>query len=266
MNISSRTKFILINFVAAIIVVIIIGILVLSRLDNYTSHGESITVPAFYNMTPDEAHEIAAQNNLRILIIDSLFDGSTKPGIILEQYPAGGARVKGNRLIHLTINALSPEKITFPNLKNSAFRQTLQTLESRGFKIGRIEFGDSEFRNLVLALRQKGREIEPGTLLPKGTAIDIVLGSGYGNNTTTVPTLTGKNLREAISMLHHSYLNIGQIIPDASIQNKNDQLSAVVYQQSPGATGTMQAGSPVNLHITLLKNKLTSIDTLIVTE
>lgn len=266
MKISARTKFILINLVAVIVVVIIISIVVLSRLDNYTRHGESIAVPEFYHMTPEEASEAASQKNLRIEVVDSLFNGNAKPGIVLEQYPLGGARVKANRLIHLTINARNPEKIAFPNLKNSAFRQTLQTLESRGFKIGRIEFDNSEFKNLVLALRQKGREVEPGTLLPKGTVIDIVLGNGHGDNTTTVPTLTGKSLREAISMAHHSYLNIGQIIPDASIQDKNDQLSAIVYQQSPGATGTVSAGSPVDLHITLQKNKFTSIDTLIVTE
>lgn len=266
MKISAKLKFFLINTAAALIVIIVIGIIVLSRLDNYTHHGESIAVPEFYDLTPAEAGELAKHKNLRVEVIDSIYDENAKPGVVVEQYPANGSRVKEKRLIHLTVNAQSPEKIAFPNLKNSAFRQTLQTLESRGFRIGRIEYGDSEFKNLVLNLKQKGKDVEPGTMLPKGATIDIVLGNGYGDNTIIVPHLTGKKLREAISLAQQGYMNIGQIIPDASVKTPADQQAAIVYQQIPGATAVVHAGSPVNLYITLLKNKLANIDSLIVTE
>lgn len=266
MKISAKLKFFLFNLVAAVIVVIIIGIIVLFQMDNYTRHGESISVPEFYDLTPSEAEALAKHHNLKIKIIDSLYDDHAKPGVVLEQYPANGARVKEKRLIQLTVNAQSPEKIVFPNLKNSAFRQTLQTLESRGFKIGHIEYGDSEFKNLVLNLKHSGKDVEPGTLLPKGTIIDIVLGNGYGSNTIIVPRLTGKKLSEAISLAHQGYMNIGEIIPDASVKTPNDQQVAVVYQQAPNVTDIVQAGSPVNLYITLQKSKIANIDSLIVTE
>lgn len=266
MKASPKAKFILLNILAAVVVIVILSFVVLSRLDNYTQHGKSISVPDFYNMTPAEAKQIAEHQDLRVKVIDSLYHEDAKPGMILEQYPSSGARVKENRLIHLTINAHNPEKIVFPNLKNSAFRQTLQTLESRGFKIGHISYADSEFKNLVLNLRQKGRDLEPGILLPKGTSIDIVLGSGYGDNTITTPQLTGKKLREAISIAHQNYMNIGQIVPDASVQGKDAQLSALVYKQVPEASNMVEAGSPVTLYITLQTNKLTTIDSLIVTE
>ena len=266
MKISAKLKFFLLNLVAAVIVVVVIGIIVLFKLDSYTHHGESIAVPQFYDMTPPEAETLAKHHNLRIKVVDSLYDDHAKPGAVVEQYPASGSRVKEKRLIQLTINAQSPEKIVFPNLKNSAFRQTLQTLESRGFKIGRIEYEESEFKNLVLNLKHNGKDVEPGTPLPKGTTIDIVLGNGYGSNTIIVPHLAGKKLREAISLAQQSYLNIGEIIPDVSVKTPADQQAAVVYQQSPNATGIAQAGSPVNLYITLLKSKIANIDSLIVTE
>lgn len=266
MKISAKLKFFLLNLVAAVIVIIVIGIIVLSQLDNYTRHGESIAVPEFDNLTPSEAEALAKHHNLKVKVIDSLYDDRAKPGVVVEQYPANGSRVKEKRLIHLTINAQSPERIVFPNLKNSAFRQTLQTLESRGFKIGHIEFGDSEFKNLVLNLKYNGKDIEPGTLLPKNTPIDIVLGNGYVSNTIIVPRLTGKKLREAVSLAQQSYMNIGEIIPDASVKTPADRQVAVVYQQSPNATGIAQAGSPVNLYITLQRSKIANIDSLIVTE
>lgn len=266
MKISARLKFLLINIAAAIIVIIIISIIVLSRLDNYTHHGEAITVPSFQRMTPAEAEQVAQHSNLRTTVIDSLFEETAQPGVVLEQYPLSGEQVKGNRLIHLIINARSPEKIIFPNLKNSAFRQTLQTLESRGFKIGHLIYEGSEFKNLVLNLRQKGRDIEPGTQLPKGAVIDIVLGNGYSDNRISIPTLTKKSLNEAKSLAYQGYMNIGEIVPDGSIKDKNEWSSAFVYRQTPEATAIVEAGTPITLYITLQKNKLTSIDTLIATE
>lgn len=266
MKISAKLKFFLLNLAAAAVIVVAIGVIVLFQLDNYTHHGESIAVPEFYDMTPSEAEAVAKHHNLKIKVVDSLYNDQAKPGVVLEQYPENGARVKEKRLIQLTVNAQSPEKIVFPNLKNSAFRQTLQTLKSRGFQIGRIEYGDSEFKNLVLNLKTNGKDVEPGTLLPKNTKIDIVLGNGYGSNTIIVPRLTGKKLHEAIAAAQQSYMNIGEIIPDASVKTPADQQVAVVYQQSPDATGIAQAGSPVNLYITLQKSKIANIDSLIVTE
>lgn len=264
---SAKAKFILLNIAAALVLFIIIGIIVLSSLENYTRHGHSIPVPAFYSMTPSEAEDVAKHNKLKVEVIDSLYDENAKPGTIVEQYPAADARVKDNRLIHLTINARSPEKIAFPNLQNSAFRQTLQTLETRGFRIGHIEYAPSEFRNLVLKLQYNNQEIAPGTLLPKGAAITIILGSGYGDNTTIVPALAGKNIKDAVSIAQQSCLNIGQIIPDATITSKNDEAKAVVYKQSLGTGSSVTAGSPVTLHITLNQEKIKAdTDTLMVSE
>ena len=41
MKISAKLKFFLLNLVAAVIVVVVIGIIVLFKLDSYTHHGES---------------------------------------------------------------------------------------------------------------------------------------------------------------------------------------------------------------------------------
>lgn len=266
MKISAKLKFFLLNLVAAVIIVIIIGIIVLSQLDSYTHHGESIAVPEFADMTPSEAEALAKHHNLKVKVVDSLYNDQAKPGVVVEQYPENGARVKEKRLIQLTVNAQNPEKIVVPNLKNSAFRQTLQTLESRGFKIGRIEYEDSEFKNLVLNLKYNNQDAEPGMLLPKNTTLDIVLGNGNGSNTIIVPRLTGKKLHEAISLAQQNYMNIGEIIPDASVKTPGDRQVAVVYQQSPNPTDIVQAGNPINLYITLHKSKIANIDSLIVTE
>lgn len=265
-KIPAKLKFLLINIAIAIVVICGISIYVLYWLDDYTQHGSFIPVPSLYDMTPEEAAAVANHAKLRTQVIDSIYDKDAKPGTVVEQYPAIGSKVKANRLIHLTINANSPEKIVFPNLRNAAYRQTLQTLETRGFKIGHIEYIPSEFKNLVLQLKNNGEEIQPGALLSKGTTIDIVLGNGGSNNRINMPHLTGKNLREAIDLIRKSYLNIGEIIPDGSINHQTNKMSAFVYQQTPETNFPTEAGSPVNLYITLKQDKIAALDSLIVTE
>ena len=206
-------------------------------------------------MTVEEAHAVARHAHLTVVVTDSLYDDAAKPGVVLEQSPLAGAHVKENRLIHLIINAHNPEKVVFPNLQNAAYRQTLQTLTSR-----------SEFHNLVLDLKHDGENIVPGSLLTKGAVIDIVLGSGNGRNTVVLPQLTGKNLQEALDILRKSYLNLGEVLPDASIKSKNDAYSAVIYEQDPLGETTVEGGTYVNLHITLEKDKIAALDSLMVTE
>lgn len=261
-----KITFLAFNLLIALIFLFIGGHFVLSWLDNYTAHGKFIAVPAFQMLTPAEAAELARKNELRIIIADSIYDETAEPGVVLEQYPLNGAHVKANRLIQLTINAHHPEQIPFPQLNNAPYRQTMQTLKAKGFRIGNISYAPSEFRNLVLNLQYKGENILPGSLLRKGATVDIVLGDGGGDNYVITPPLQGIQLTQALATLKENYLNIGEIIPDASIEGTNSTAMAIVYLQEPDPETQKEipAGSYVNLYITLNKEKIQALDSLLI--
>lgn len=264
-----KIAFLLINVVVAAVILVIAGYLTLRHLDSYTLHGYSITVPSFHHLNRKEAEELARKNNLKVVIVDSIYDEKAVPGSVQEQYPSSGAKVKALRTIQLTVCAYNPEQVLFPQLNNSSYRQTLQTLEAKGFRIGKIEYAPSEFKNLVLQLRHEGREIEAGSLLRKGSRIDIVLGDG-GNavNYVPLPQLRGLKTREAIKRLQENHLNIGQIIPDKSLNKEKDFHSAVIFAQHPAYLPhtNVPAGSSVDLEITRDKKRIAALDSLIVTE
>ncbi len=262
-KIPARFKFFLLNLLIALILVCGISTYVLYWLDDYTEHGTFITIPSLQNFTPEEAETIAGQLGLKIQVIDSLYDDHSEPGTVVEQYPTPGSYVKKGRMLHLTINARNPEKVVFPNLRNAAYRQTLQTLASRGFKIGRIEYMPSEFHNLVLALKHNGKDILPNDLLAKGATIDIILGDGNSNTTVTIPHVIGKKLKDAINILRKAYLNIGEITPDGSItiQNRNN---AIVYQQNPNIEFPVEQGCDVHLYITTNEEKISALDSILI--
>ena len=262
-NIAQKLKLTAVNLLIAAALVVAIAAGVLHWLDKYTAHGTFIAVPDFTSCTPEEAATLAAAEGLRVQVIDSIHDREAPRGAVVKQNPAIGEHVKAGRLIHLIINARTSEKAVFPSLKNTAYRQTLQTLEARGFRIGRIEYMPSEFRNLVLQLKTGGEEIPAGTLLPKGTVIDIVLGSGNGNTFINIPVVKGRRLQAAIDILRDAYLNIGDIIPDGSITPEADRNAAFVYLQSPTVQIPVERGTPVNLYITLEEEKATTADSLL---
>ena len=91
-------------------------------------------------------------------------------------------------------------------------------------------------------------------------AIEIYLTQeGYHN-------LKAYDGQEALDILRKSYLNLGEVLPDASIKSKNDAYSAVIYEQDPLGETTVEGGTYVNLHITLEKDKIAALDSLMVTE
>jgi beta-lactam-binding protein with PASTA domain len=184
----------------------------------------------------------------------------------VDQYPAAHTRVKKGHMIHLTTNATNPEKITVPRVQNTAYRQTLQTLEARGFRIGRLEFVPSEFPNLVLGLKHNRQNISDGTLLPKGSVIDIILGNDPEKPFLPIPSVTGKTHKEAVDILRKAYFNIGKTIPDGSIDRKANTAVAIVCQQNPETGFSVRRGSNIDLYITLNPEKIAALDSLTLTE
>lgn len=259
----------LINLVVAAILLFVIGYIVLKQLDKYTNHGYYIAVPELRGLTPTEAEPFAKEKKLQVIVVDSIYDNNAKAGTIVEQFPAPNSRVKNNRAIQLTINANAPEKVIFPNLRNTAFRQSLQRLRNLGLNIGRIEYVPSNFKNLVLDFKINGVTLQPDTILIKGETVDIVLGNGNtSNDQVAIPNLLGKTLAEAKNITLYAFLNIGEIIPDNTVRTEADRMTAIIYQQEPEAEEnmTMKMGGDIILYLTKDKQKIMALDSLSIEE
>lgn len=259
-----------VNLLIAILLLIIICYIVLQSLDNYTRHGYFISVPDLRGLKPDEAITFVEGKKLQTIVIDSIYDNIAEPGIIVEQFPSPNAQVKNNRVIQLTINANAPEKIIFPNLKNRGLRQSLQKLKTLGIQIGRLEYAPSNFRNLVLDFTYRGESLEPGSIIQKGDSVNIVLGIGNGtDNRVFIPEVRGKTVAEAKTIILQSFLNVGDIIPDQTVQKESDKLSAFIYQQTPAPDSLhnkMNPGEDIILYLTKDRNKLMALDSLLIKE
>lgn len=232
---------------------ILLLILTFLTLRVYTHHGQKLEVPEFSGLTLEEAHKKANKSKLRIEVADSVFNSNRPKGTVLDQNPVPGFHVKKNRRIFLIMNASNPEKVKMPNIIGVSHRQAEAVLKNSGLEIGRLIHVPDIAVNNVLNQKFNGKEIEEGTLVPKGSKIDLVLGMGLSNQRTQVPDLEYYTLERAKHRILRSALNLGAIIYDESIKDATDSLEAKVWRQYPSfkENKSIRLGSTIDLWLSV---------------
>jgi beta-lactam-binding protein with PASTA domain len=239
--------------------ILIFGItLIIQILKIYTRHNLNITVPDLTGLTLMDASTKASERDLRIAVFDSVFLTEMKKGTVVEQHPKPGFKVKKNRKIFLTMNAINPEKVVMPNLVDLTFKQASAKLESFGLKVGHISYEPDIAINVILAQQMNGHEVVPGDSVIKGASIDMVLGKGLSDEQASIPSLIGLSLEEAKIVASERFLSVGAAVHDQTIVNSEDESNAIIFKQKPesGSDITLPLGSAIDVWITLDSTKL----------
>jgi beta-lactam-binding protein with PASTA domain len=167
------------QLIFAFIVLLVFGFLALKWLKLYTNHGSFVTVPALTGKTFESAQVLIRDLDLRSEVQDSSnYNPNYPKGAVIEQDPLAGSKVKEDRKIYLILNPSAYRTLAVPDVIRRTFRQAKPTLETLGFQIGSIIYEDDLGKDEVLEIRHNGQIIEAGTMLPKTSKIDLVLGNG----------------------------------------------------------------------------------------
>lgn len=157
-------------------------------LDTYTRHGEAVVVPDVKGMKMDEAEEFFRNSNLRYNVIDSVFSKDVEPGAVVELVPAAGQKVKEGRIVFITVNALTSQMATIPEVEDLSFRQAYALLKARGFEKIEIEYVAGEYKDLAVAVELRGRKLEKGEHVPLTAPLVLKVSSGEAEMPTdTLP-------------------------------------------------------------------------------
>lgn len=195
----------------------------------YTRHGDTIAVQNFQGMTLEEVKEEGLDEQFNFIIEDSVYDPSKDKGVIIQQNPLPYSKVKEGRKVYLTIVAKNPEKISMPNLADLSLRQALVILESSGLQVDSLEYITHFAENAILGQMHKNEEVEPGTLIERGSKIKLIIGSGYSQKRLHIPFLIGKKQKDAIKLIHRASFNIG----NEYFLDGRDTATARIYRQEP---------------------------------
>ncbi len=195
-----------------------------------TNHNEAITVPDLVGTSFDSIDEFLTNRNLRYeVVVDSGYSENFESEVILSQNPKGGAKVKEDRKIYLTLNANVPPQVRMPNLINTDLLNAEDILNSNGLKRGEISYVPDLRENAVIRQELEGEEIEAGTMLYKGSTVDLVIGNGIGIETFPIPDFIGKTLDEAKFQIEAAELKldiVNYILNDTVPEN-------TIYKQLP---------------------------------
>jgi len=246
------SHFLLRNVIMAICFVIVALFTINIALNVYTRHGQKIRVPELEGKTVNQARELCNENNLQIIVIDSLYIPKVPKGAILDQSPNANTSVKSGRKIFVTINASKPRTERIPYVVGYSLRQAKNMLENKGFEVKKLIYKNDIATNNILKMSYNGINIKQENIIDAelGQKITLTVGRNYSSPLPMIPKVIGLTLREAKSRLWETGLNIGAIKTDNKTV-KNDELDyAKVYRQIPNQQMRAQYGGKVTLYLT----------------
>ncbi|MCK9562364.1 MAG: PASTA domain-containing protein [Bacteroidales bacterium] len=221
-------------------IIVLVFLLLKWWLFHYTNHGEQIAVPDFKGLDFMFAQQLATQKKLVLYINDTIYSETIKPGAIAEHTPKHGDMVKENRTIYLTMNATGPILVLMPKAYDVSLRQAQHTLEQSGLQLGRIEYKPDIADNYVFEQRYKNKIIEPGTQIPKGSKISLVVGKGSMDSHVIIPSIIGLTYQQALLALDSLGINYNPIFSENIYETAEDSLNAIVWKQSPNAVNNAE--------------------------
>ena len=216
-------------------------------LRSYTQHGVEVEVTDVRGMVIAEAQPILAAQDLHLVVIDSTYSDKVPFGTIVEQDPKPMSHAKHGRAVYVTINATTKRQVLVPNLQDMSYRQAEATLRGLGLRVDTVyDYKPSAYRDLVLDVKRNGESVTPGTKLPVGTLVRLVVGKGMGEEEVEVPSVVGLTLQEARSTLLSYRLIVGAVSYD---EPAAEGVAQYVYLQIPRAGATVVEGDAVTLKL-----------------
>jgi beta-lactam-binding protein with PASTA domain len=246
--------------ISHIILIGIFGVLLLVGvyvgLKRGTRLGTAIEVPNMLGMNVEEARDMAASEDFRIIVRDSVFDVDLPGGTIVDQLPRTSAvrnvTVKPGRKIYVTINAYNRRMVDVPFVAKQTLRQALNQISRSGLGVAKLVYEpDMTSTDYVLRQYVDGKEIMPYSSLraPIGTGVTLAVSYQQGQEQVYVPRLVGLALQQAKNSLWDSGLNVGKVVYDDSIEDIVSQRKAVVYRQATAIGTSVHRGDEVTLYL-----------------
>jgi beta-lactam-binding protein with PASTA domain len=234
--------------VVAIIVVWVLFIWILSwYLWEHTNQEDAVAVPSFYKVHIDDLDLFVKDKDLSYEIQDSVYLDDWEKGTVCWQYPrptdSTGMKVKPGRKILLSVVPMNPKMISMPDVVDMSKRMAEMTLGALGMKTKITYQPAVEGKDFVIKQLYNGKPINPGTFVPKGSRIELIVAQGQTGETTVMPNLMGLTISQARERLTNLTITLSVTCDDCKTEAEIER--AIIYKQSPegGDNAVIMAGT-----------------------
>jgi serine/threonine-protein kinase len=189
-------------------------------------HGQAeVRVPDLTNLTFDQAEKLVTPLQLQVSRAGERFDPAVPTGFILSQDPPEGTPVRGRHRVMVMVS-LGEEFSSVPALFGESQRGARLLIERAGLRVGGVTRASSDEvgEGLVVASDPAAESV-----LPRGTAVSLLVSTGAGSEEYVMPDLLGRDLAGVRRQLEAIGLRI--VTPSGA-----QAAGAIVFQDPPAGS------------------------------
>lgn len=243
------------QLIIAGVILVALSWITLISIDYYTHHGESQQIPDLRGLYVEEAEALLAKKGLYPQVIDSVYVRNKKLGTIIYQTPAANASVKANRPVYIIINSRNVHQVAIPEIADVSYRQADAMLQSVGLSVSNVEYAPSEYKDLVIDIKFHDRSISPGSRVPEGSSLVLVVGSGLGQSADAkIPALKGLTLEEATQEIQTAGYVLGSV--EFDVPPSGNEANYIIYRQRPAVATSLPTGTRIDVYLSTDKNRI----------
>ena len=204
-----------------------------------TRHGTEFALPDFTGQTTTEAQLQLIEFDLSYEISSQEYSPGKERGLILNQFPIEGTKVKSGRTIKFIVSA-GQKMVPIPNMAGKSVRQAMLDLETSGLILGEIAWAFSDtLPERVVVFSYPAVEAE----IPMGSPVNLMVNRGRASSFTYMPNVVGLMLSEAVKRLEDKNVRQGIV----TYRTDENYLPETVLEQSE-VTGTeLDVGTEIDL-------------------
>ena len=219
------------------IIIGMLGVFVVAFMWAFFSFGnfwstQDITVPDVTGKQVEIAKEILSKEHLNVSV-NEIESDEVPVGEVITQTPSGGAVVKENRTIYLTVSKGNQgSEVLMPDLRDLTLDEAKKKLSEIGRTIGSVHYAESE-------KYENGKIISQSPASPrkvaKGSSVDVIIcrkaeKKNDAKNGQDAPTVSGMTLDTAMKTLENAGYIVGNV---TNLDASKDNALAKVVKQSP---------------------------------
>lgn len=234
-----KKKKIIIASVAAAIILIPLIILGVTKLGIFS---KTATAPDLTDMTIEQAKQECEDNGFKLKEGKAIYSSDISEGRIAQQDPEAGTEVPKGSTITVNLSKGSKDG-TVPNLvgKNYNTDNIEDYLKEYGYKLGVVkETISTEAAGTIIA-----QDPAAGSSLEKGNKINITISDGKGKEKGIVPSVTGKSLADAKTLI----ASAGFVVGNITYNNSDAYGNGYVMWQQYAANTQLDKGTRIDIEV-----------------
>lgn len=217
------------------------GLFILDQviLPQLTGAGRESVVPEMVGLSHRDAESACRDAELMLEVQGETYSADSPEGYVLDQDPEAGLSVKQGRSVYVILSR-GPEMVVVPHVKGLTRRQAEILIERNFLLVDTVSTvtDPATTQGRVVAITP-----EPGTMLPKGAQVSMVVSEGTPK--IRVPSLVDKTIDEAREILAGTGLTMGEV----AFRYNRFLTAGTIIDQHPLEHTPVEQGSRVDVVI-----------------